>query len=198
MKCYPNCKINLGLHVVGKRPDGYHNLETIFLPVHDLCDELEIIPAKGSDTVVRQEGIVLDNAPEDNLCMKAYRLLHDEFNIPQVEIVLRKHIHVAKQQTLKLMQLQMRYKPVPAFISYIILHGLLYDAYLVYIVRRVLRSLPSWEPMFFLYAIVVNEGRHHGITLVQMVLHLTLQDSPRHNAATAKPSSPRCSASPYW
>ena len=92
MKCYPNCKINLGLHVVGKRPDGYHNLETIFLPVHGLCDELEIIPAKGSDTVVRQEGIVLDNAPEDNLCMKAYRLLHDEFNIPQVEIVLRKHI----------------------------------------------------------------------------------------------------------
>ena len=92
MKCYPNCKINLGLHVVGKRPDGYHNLETIFLPVHDLCDELEIIPAKGSDTVVQQEGIVLDNAPEDNLCIKAYRLLHDEFNIPQVEIVLRKHI----------------------------------------------------------------------------------------------------------
>ena len=92
MKSHPNCKINLGLHVVGKRPDGYHNLETIFLPVHDLCDELEITPVKGSDTVVRQEGIVLDNAPEDNLCMKAYRLLHDEFNIPQVEIVLRKHI----------------------------------------------------------------------------------------------------------
>ena len=92
MKSLPNCKINLGLHVVGKRPDGYHNLETIFLPVHDLCDELEITPVKGSDTVVRQEGIVLDNAPEDNLCMKAYRLLHDEFNIPPVEIVLRKHI----------------------------------------------------------------------------------------------------------
>ena len=36
MITYPNCKINLGLHVVGKRPDGYHNLETIFLPVLDL------------------------------------------------------------------------------------------------------------------------------------------------------------------
>ncbi len=92
MKSHPNCKINLGLHVVGKRPDGYHNLETIFLPVHDLCDELEITPVKGSDTVVWQEGIVLDNAPEDNLCMKAYRLLHDEFHIPPVEILLRKHI----------------------------------------------------------------------------------------------------------
>ena len=92
MKTTPNCKINIGLHVVGKRPDGYHDLETIFLPVHDLCDELEITPAEGSATVVRQEGIVLDNAPDDNLCMKAYRLLQDEFNIPPVEIKLRKNI----------------------------------------------------------------------------------------------------------
>ena len=92
MKSHPNCKINLGLHVVRKRPDGYHDLETIFLPVHDLCDELEINPAEGSATVVRQEGIVLDNAPDDNLCMKAYRLLQEEFGIPPVEILLRKNI----------------------------------------------------------------------------------------------------------
>ena len=92
MKSHPNCKINLGLHVVGKRPDGYHNLETVFLPVHDLCDELEITPAEGSATVVRQEGIMLDNAPDDNLCMRAYRLLQDEFDIPPVEIMLRKNI----------------------------------------------------------------------------------------------------------
>ena len=92
MKSHPNCKINLGLHVVGKRPDGYHNLETIFLPVHDLCDELEINPTAASDTTMRQEGILLDNAPGDNLCMKAYRLLQEEFGIPPVEIMLRKHI----------------------------------------------------------------------------------------------------------
>ena len=92
MMSHPNCKINLGLHVVGKRPDGYHDLETIFLPVLDLCDELEITPAEGSATVVRQEGIVLDNAPDDNLCMKAYRLLQEEFGIPPVEILLRKNI----------------------------------------------------------------------------------------------------------
>ena len=92
MKSHPNCKINLGLHVLRKRPDGYHDLETIFLPVHDLCDELEIAPAEGSATVVRQEGIVLDNAPDDNLCMKAYRLLLEEFGIPPVEILLRKNI----------------------------------------------------------------------------------------------------------
>lgn len=90
MITYPNCKINLGLHVVGKRPDGYHDLETVFLPVHDLFDELEIVE---NDTLqIVQEGIVLDNAPEDNLCMKAWRLLHDEFDIPPVSIRLKKGI----------------------------------------------------------------------------------------------------------
>ena len=90
MTTYPNCKINLGLHVVGKRPDGYHDLETIFLPVHDLTDTLTIEP---SDTLqMVQEGIVLDNVPEDNLCIKAWRLLHDEFDIPAVSIRLKKNI----------------------------------------------------------------------------------------------------------
>ncbi len=98
MKTYPNCKINLGLHVVGKRPDGYHNLETIFLPVTDLCDELEITeqnpPSGGAAHAPRmiQDGITLDNAPEDNLCMKAWRLLHEEFGIPAVHIRLKKGI----------------------------------------------------------------------------------------------------------
>ena len=98
MKTYPNCKINLGLHVVGKRPDGYHNLETIFLPVTDLCDELEITeqsPMSGGAAHAPrmiQDGITLDNAPEDNLCMKAWRLLHEEFGIPAVNIRLKKGI----------------------------------------------------------------------------------------------------------
>ena len=89
MITYPNCKINLGLHVVGKRPDGYHDLETLFVPVHDLCDELEIV--EGPLSIV-PDGIVLDNAPEDNLCMKAWRLLHEEFGIPEVSIRLKKNI----------------------------------------------------------------------------------------------------------
>jgi 4-diphosphocytidyl-2-C-methyl-D-erythritol kinase len=93
---YPNCKINLGLHIVGRRPDGYHNLETIFLPVHDLCDELEIVEVENGkskeESVMVQDGIVLDNAPEDNLCMRAWRLLHEEFDIPAVSIRLKKNI----------------------------------------------------------------------------------------------------------
>ena len=90
MISFPNCKINLGLHVVGKRPDGYHDLETIFLPVHDLCDELEIRESTTLQMV--QEGIVLDNVPEDNLCSKAWQLLHNEFDIPPVSIRLKKNI----------------------------------------------------------------------------------------------------------
>lgn len=89
MITYPNCKINLGLHVVGKRPDGYHDLETIFLPVTDMQDELEIIEGP---LEMHQDGITLDNMPEDNLCMKAWRLLHEEFNIPSVSIRLKKNI----------------------------------------------------------------------------------------------------------
>ncbi|MBR1549297.1 MAG: 4-(cytidine 5'-diphospho)-2-C-methyl-D-erythritol kinase [Bacteroidales bacterium] len=109
MITYPNCKINLGLHVVGRRPDGYHDLETLFLPVHDMCDELEITTI---DTLLSQpqavacspdlgeqpectltvQGIALDGNPDDNLCMRAYRLLHDEFAIPAVHIRLKKNI----------------------------------------------------------------------------------------------------------
>lgn len=91
MTTYPNCKINLGLHVVRRRPDGYHDLETIFLPVHELHDELEITECQG-DTEMVQEGIVLDNNPTDNLCVKAWRMLHEEFGVPPVKIRLNKQI----------------------------------------------------------------------------------------------------------
>lgn len=126
MITYPNCKINLGLHVVGKRPDGYHDLETIFLPVHSLCDELEISefsptpnpsleggevldtkPATKTGNIIPSlqggagvggacrltvEGIKLDGPTEDNLCMRAWHLLHDEFGTPPVSIRLKKGI----------------------------------------------------------------------------------------------------------
>ncbi len=93
MISYPNCKINLGLHVVGKRADGYHNLETIFVPVHDMCDELEILPTTHHPLpTMTQTGIVLDNAPENNICLRAWQLLHDEFGIAPVSIRLKKNI----------------------------------------------------------------------------------------------------------
>lgn len=97
MTTSPNCKINLGLQVVGRRPDGYHDLQTIFLPVHDLCDELEITPCDQSSGAafgsrISLKGMLLDGPAGDNLCIKAWRLLHSEFGIPAVDIRLHKAI----------------------------------------------------------------------------------------------------------
>lgn len=94
----PNCKINLGLHILCRRTDGYHEIETVFYPINDLCDELEIIPhEESSDRPIRafiQEGIAIDCAAEDNICIKAYRLLKDAFpqQVKDVTLRLRKQI----------------------------------------------------------------------------------------------------------
>ncbi len=88
MISHPNCKINIGLHVTGKRPDGYHNIETVFYPV-PLCDRLEIV--KSGQFEFTQEGIPIGGDAEQNLCVKAYRLLERDF--PQISPV---HIHLTK------------------------------------------------------------------------------------------------------
>ena len=87
MLLYPNAKINLGLHVIRKRSDGYHDIETLFYPVADLCDILELVHA---DTF-RMQVYHADIAGE-NLCEKAWKLLHERFGIPPVEIHLYKKI----------------------------------------------------------------------------------------------------------
>lgn len=91
MICFPNAKINLGLHVVARRPDGYHNIETVFYPVA-LKDALEIVPARGEKGIFRQTGIHISGYPEDNLVMKAYRLLSSAHKIPEIDIHLLKKI----------------------------------------------------------------------------------------------------------
>ena len=90
MILYPNCKINLGLRVVRKRPDGYHDLETIFIPIYGLRDELEVTivqPSACSNPLSDsrsysfvQEGIVVDCPSEDNLIVKCYRMFAKEYN----------------------------------------------------------------------------------------------------------------------
>jgi len=91
MICFPNAKINLGLHILSKRADGYHNIETVFYPV-DLCDALEIVPATEKSTAFIQTGISIDGKPEDNLVMKAYYLLKKDYDLPEATIYLRKQI----------------------------------------------------------------------------------------------------------
>ena len=86
----PNCKINLGLHIVGKRPDGYHNIETVFYPIA-VCDKLEINTAEKFS--FSQNGIQLECAYSDNLCVKAYNMIKKDFpNIGNVDIKLTKNI----------------------------------------------------------------------------------------------------------
>ena len=90
MKVYPNCKINIGLNIVERRPDGYHNLQTVFYPI-PLCDELSV-QADVEDSLV-MEGIPIEGNPEKNLVMRVIRLLRDEgYNIPPLSVTLNKQI----------------------------------------------------------------------------------------------------------
>lgn len=89
MICFPNAKINLGLNIVSKRPDGYHNIETVFYPI-PVKDALEIVPADLFSFT--QTGIPVDAPPEKNLAVKAFMRLKEQYAIPPVEIHLLKVI----------------------------------------------------------------------------------------------------------
>ena len=92
MILFPNCKINLGLRVTAKREDGYHDLETVMIPVKGLCDALEILPAGKGGCVFSTSGLALDSPAEKNLCVGAYRLMHERYGIGGVKMHLHKHI----------------------------------------------------------------------------------------------------------
>ena len=90
---FPNAKINLGLRVVGRRDDSFHNIETVFYPV-GWCDILEVIE---NDSIAEKKidftvsGNALLNS-EDNLCVRAFRLLENDFKIPPAKAWLHKII----------------------------------------------------------------------------------------------------------
>ena len=89
MLTFPNAKINIGLNITEKRPDGYHNLETIFYPI-ELCGALEFI--KGEEIKFNYSGLEIEGNSDNNLIMKAYRLLKDDFDLPAINIHLHKSI----------------------------------------------------------------------------------------------------------
>jgi 4-diphosphocytidyl-2-C-methyl-D-erythritol kinase len=91
MITFPNAKINLGLAVVLRRPDSYHNIETVFYPVN-LYDALEVVPAKEGKTSFSLTGLPVDGLPENNLVIKALNLLKQDFDIPEIDIYLYKNI----------------------------------------------------------------------------------------------------------
>ena len=95
MLFYPCCKINLGLRVLGRRPDGYHDLESIFIPVPFLHDDLELTPLDSPDgeTLLTLSGIPVQGDTADNLCLRAYDVLKADFpDLPPVHIKLHKRI----------------------------------------------------------------------------------------------------------
>lgn len=94
MVVFPNAKINIGLNILDKRADGFHNLETVFIPI-PLSDSLEIIRAKDDPAgiIFTQSGFAVEGNTEDNLCTKAYRLLKKDFpQLPSIQMHLHKAI----------------------------------------------------------------------------------------------------------
>ncbi len=93
MVVFPNAKINLGLNVTAKRKDGYHDIVTCFypVPVHDI---LEILESGGSKTVFQASGIAIPGKEEENLCLKAYKLLRKDYQLPHISMYLHKNIPI--------------------------------------------------------------------------------------------------------
>lgn len=92
MILFPNAKINLGLNIVSKREDGYHNIETVFYPVKELCDIIEFNEKEAGETTLDMGGIKIEGTPDDNLVTKAYNLIAKDHKIPALDILLRKNI----------------------------------------------------------------------------------------------------------
>lgn len=100
MVCFPNCKINIGLYVTGRRNDGYHNLETVFYPVHAvrsgkvMNDVLEIVPATGGESKLHMSGLAVAGPQDSNLVWKAYEMLLQAYpdRITPIDIYLHKAV----------------------------------------------------------------------------------------------------------
>ena len=114
MILFPNCKINLGLNILKKRDDGFHDLETVFYPLM-LKDVLEIIPTTNNQNQTpntkqvlleitnskfeipsfSSSGLTIEGDSSSNLCVKAYQLLKNDFpNLPSIKIHLHKSIPI--------------------------------------------------------------------------------------------------------
>ena len=91
MIVFPNAKINIGLNIVSKRADGYHDLETIFFPV-SIKDVLEVVEAK--ELTFTSSGLEIPGDSKNNICLKAYELLSKDLKLPPVHIHLHKNIPI--------------------------------------------------------------------------------------------------------
>ena len=79
---YPNAKINIGLNIISKRKDGYHNLNSIFYPIYDVYDILEVVESKKFEFTT--SGLEIDCTTEKNLCYKVYSYFKEKYDIPNI------------------------------------------------------------------------------------------------------------------
>ena len=93
MVVFPNAKINLGLHITEKRPDGYHNIESVFVPV-PIYDALEITQNSGDKTKFSSTGIEIPSDGKSNLVERAFSIIHSKYQIPTVDVELLKKIPI--------------------------------------------------------------------------------------------------------
>jgi len=92
MILFPPAKLNLGLQIIAKRVDGYHNLQTVFyqFPLHDVLEIIEDNSLESGECVFKSSGLSIPDG--ENLCVKAYKLLHSVYSLPGVRIHLHKII----------------------------------------------------------------------------------------------------------
>jgi 4-diphosphocytidyl-2-C-methyl-D-erythritol kinase len=91
MVTFPNAKINIGLQIVEKRPDGFHNIASCFYPI-GWTDVLEVLPA--AQLTFESSGIAIPGQPNQNLCLKAYQALRADFDLPPVSMHLHKAVPI--------------------------------------------------------------------------------------------------------
>ena len=90
MKLEANCKINLGLDVLRRREDGYHDLQTVMFPVRELFDTVEVERTAAAGVEFVQTGLVVDCPAEKNICVRAFRMMQRRFGVDGVRIALDK------------------------------------------------------------------------------------------------------------
>jgi 4-diphosphocytidyl-2-C-methyl-D-erythritol kinase len=95
MICFPNAKINIGLNIIEKRDDGFHNIQSVMYPVA-LKDALEIIANQETDEQIlfSSSGIHIPGDPSTNLILKAYHLIAQDYSLPRIKVHLHKHIPI--------------------------------------------------------------------------------------------------------
>jgi len=91
MILFPNAKINIGLNILRKRSDGYHDIESLFFPI-GLKDALEFVENGTNEVDLSLSGLPMDVSPENNIVLKAYHLLASKLKLPGIDIHLHKVI----------------------------------------------------------------------------------------------------------